>query len=107
MKPSTAVAIGVGALTLTAGLAVGGYQLHWWLRDQSVNRTAEINQDSYGRQNALVEQILDDVKEAQDPAIPAAQRIAIVDQICNSATKLTGVIALPQNALTLIAQECN
>ena len=61
MKTSSAVAIGVGAIVLTAGIAVGGYQLNWWLRDQAVNRTAEINQDSYGRQNALVEQILDDI----------------------------------------------
>jgi hypothetical protein len=94
-------------LLLIVGITIGGYQLNWWLREDAVNRTSEINQDSYARQDALTSQVLDDIAEAQDPAIPDAQRIAIIDQICDSAAKLTGAIALPNSANQFIAKECN
>lgn len=40
------------AILIVVLVAVGGYQLHWWLRGQEVNRSAQINQQGYGRQNA-------------------------------------------------------
>lgn len=92
---------------LLAVVSVGGYLLGWWIKEDSTNRTSRIKQQSYARQEALVDQILDDIAEAQDPAIPDAQRAAIVSQICASAAKVTGSIALPITATTFIAQECS
>lgn len=94
------------AIVVVALVIVGGYQLGWWLKKDAVNRNAKINQDTYGRQNALVEQILDDIKDAETPGIPAGQRIAIVGQICDSANKLTGSIKLTGNAAAFVAREC-
>jgi hypothetical protein len=100
------VALILLAVIVAVAVIIGGYQLGWWLEKDSVNRRARINQDSYNRQNALVEQVLDDISEAQDPNLPAAQRAAIVDQVCDSAAKLTGSIELPLSAQNFINQEC-
>lgn len=96
----------VGGLVLLVLLVIGGWQLGWWLKDETVNRNAQILQDSYGRQNALVEQILDDVREAEAGNLPPQQVIAITSQICDSAAKLTGTIELPMSAQAFVAREC-
>lgn len=80
--------------------------LGWWIKGASVNKNARIQQDSYGRQNALVEQIYDDIKDAETVGIPAGQRIAIVSQICDSVGKLTGSIQLSASATAFVAKEC-
>jgi predicted PurR-regulated permease PerM len=104
MRTATAT---VTALVIVAVLAIGGWMLYWFVLRESVNLRAEIRQESYGRQNALVEQILDDIEEAQEPDIPASQRIALVDIICDSAAKLTGSITLPTSAERFLEEECN
>lgn len=109
MNARTAVkAVGatIAGLLLIAAIVVGGYQLGWWLKGNAADRNARINQQTYGRQNALVEQILDDIRDAETPAIPAPQRQAIVAQICDSAAKLTGSIQLPTSAQAFVAREC-
>ena len=106
MKRTTIVLAALLGIALVVAIAIGGWQLKWWMRSETVNRTAQINQDSYQRQNALIEGILDDISEAQGN-LPSAQRIAIVDQVCDSAAKLTGSIQLPASALAFIAQECS
>jgi hypothetical protein len=95
------------SLLLLVGITVGGYQLHWWLRDQDANRSAQINQNSYGRQNALTEAVLREARDLTDQNIPAAQRTAIVAQLCDNAAKLTGSITLPASTQALIAKECS
>jgi hypothetical protein len=95
----------IGILVMIA-IVIGGWQLGWWLKSETVNRNAVILQDSYGRQNALVEQILDDVREVEAGNLPPQQVIAITSQICDSAAKLTGSIQLPQSAASFVAREC-
>lgn len=104
MFKSTAATI--GALAVVVGLAVGGWFLYWTLHRSGVNREAEIQQGTYGRQNALVEQIIDDIVEAQDDALPANQRAAIVDRICDSAAKLNHSIDLPAGVDEFLHKEC-
>lgn len=99
---ATAVAV---ALIIVV-VCVGGYLGIWWITKDSTNRQAEINQNSYQRQNALVEQILDDIDEAESPSVPDNQRLALIDIICDSAAKLTGSIELPRYAQTFVNQEC-
>lgn len=106
MKTTKAVVTVLVTVILVAAVSIGAYKLNWWLKEDSVNRTSQINQDSYGRQNALVEQILDDIKDAETLGIPAGQRIAIVDQICDSAAKLNNTIPLPNSAQNFIYLEC-
>ncbi len=96
----------LGGIALVVLIAVGGWQGGWWLQKASTDRNARIQQDTYGRQNALVEQILDDIKDAETVGIPPAQRKAIVGQVCDSAAKLTGSIQLSTNAQAFVAREC-
>lgn len=104
-KTSAVMATIIGILVMIA-IVIGGWQLGWWLKSETVNRNAVILQDSYGRQNALVEQILDDVREVEAGNLPPQQVIAITSQICDSAAKLTGSIQLPQSAASFVAREC-
>jgi hypothetical protein len=89
-----------------AALAVGIYLGGWWLTRDTTDRNARVLQQTYGRQNALVEQILDDIKDAETPGIPPGQRQAIINQICNAAAKLTGTIELPISTTIYITKEC-
>jgi hypothetical protein len=96
----------IALVLLVAVVCVAAYLGVWWLTRDTTDRNARVQQRTYGRQNALVEQILDDIRDAETPGIPAPQRVAIVDQVCDSAAKLTGSIQLPTNAANFIAQEC-
>ncbi len=103
---ATNVLTGIGVVNLVVLIVVGGYLGGWWLKKDAVNRTSKINQDSYGRQNALVEAVLDDYREATDQALPPAQRQAIIIQLCDNAGKLSGSIDLPFTIQTFIDTEC-
>lgn len=97
---------GLLALVVVVAVVIAAYFGIWWLRRDVTDREARVQQQTYGRQNALVEQILDDVEEALDPDIPANQRAALTDIICDSAAKLTGSIQLPNFAQNFISEEC-
>lgn len=94
------------AVTLVIVAIVGIYLGFWWLRHDTTDRGARVQQRTYGRQNALVEQILDDIREADAPATPPQQRAAIIDIVCDSYDKLTGSIQLPPHAQSFIIKEC-
>ena len=96
----------IASIVLVVAVSVGLFFLGWWIKDYATNRNAEIRQDSYGRQDALVAQILDDIAEAEGN-IPPNQRIAVIDGICDSAAKLTGSIELPYNARAFIKENCS
>ena len=106
MKAVKGIFITLGVVLTLTLVVVGIYLLGWWVTKDTVNRTAKINNDSYNRQNALVEEILADIPEALNPNLPAGQRIAITSQICDSAGKLTGSISIPFSAKTFIQEEC-
>ncbi len=101
-KAASVIVISFVCIALSVGIYLGS----WWLREDSTDRNAQILQNTYGRQNALVEQILDDIEEANEPNIPDSQREALVDIVCDSYSKLTGSIQLPRYASSFIAQEC-
>lgn len=104
---ATAVLVGVCTLLLVVLLGVGAYLGGWWLQEDSVNRNAVITNNGYNRQTALVSSILDDIKEVEGPNVPAAQRRAIIDQICDNAAQLTGTATLGYNAQNFINTECS
>ncbi|MGW8178131.1 MAG: hypothetical protein ACWGQW_05050 [bacterium] len=94
------------AAIIFVAICVGAYLGYWWLVRDTTQRAGEVRQETYGRQNALVEQVLDDIREAQRPGVPNNQYYAIVDVICDNAAKLNGTIDLPRNAQNFINQEC-
>jgi hypothetical protein len=107
----------IGALVL-GGVAFGGYHLRWWLREEAVNRTAEIQRDSFERQETLRDQV---VAQAADlaaldvqlanPSLPdetaaalEGQRIAMARQLCSLAADLVGDVT--PTVADVIAEEC-
>lgn len=106
------------AVILIVGLAVGGWHLGWWLKEESTNRTTSIAEDSLARQQALIEDATDkaaDIRRIDVQVATAtpeqsktleAQRIAIVDQFCFSYGGLTGRLSVPASVDALAAQEC-
>lgn len=110
-KPTTAL-VGIGAIVLTAALAVGSWQLGWFVEAKNVDRQTQVNDLSQGRQQALTSKVLRDIRTVRDidtqPQTPAvqAQRTAIVDGICDSAALLSGSVTFPTSASDFIYQEC-
>lgn len=112
------VLITIVGVLLLVGLAIGGWQLGWWMEQESTNRRTGIANESLARQQARVDEVLDtsrtiadiDVQLAtvteEQAAALSAQRQAVVNQFCDAYSGLTGRLTVPQSAITLNAQEC-
>lgn len=120
-KTSTAkkVMLAIGVLVVGALVVVGMYQGGWWLKEDGVNRTSQINNDSYARQNALAGQVIDlhtqvtdlDVRAAGDvtdeqKTLILTQRAALVSDLCSKYDQSTGTTTLPTDIHSFAAQEC-
>jgi hypothetical protein len=105
----------LAAAAVLAALWFGG----WWLREESVNRSSEINNDSYARQTALVEEVIDlhtqiadlDVKAAGDvtdeqKTLILTQRAALVTNLCSAYDQTTDTVTIPSDIHAFAAQEC-
>ena len=106
-------------LALGAAILVGGWLGGWWLKEESVNRNSQINNDSYARQTALTEEIVDlhtqiadlDVRAAGDvtpeqKTLILTQRASLVNNLCSAFDQTTGTATLPTDIYTFTAQEC-
>lgn len=110
--------ITAGALLLILVAVVGAYQLGWWLEEDRVNREAEIDNDSYARQSALNDQVIDDYRTitdidvqlsnaSEEQAKPLrAQRQAILNEFCDNYAQLTGTTSLSDSILAYAEREC-
>lgn len=105
--------VALGALLVATALAVGAWQLGWFVEAKNTDRRTQVNDLSQGRQQALTSKVLRDIRTVRDidtqeqtPAV-VAQRVAIVDGICDSAGLLSGSVTLPTSAQDFINQECN
>jgi len=103
---------------LLIAILVGGYLGGWWLREDRVQRTAEIDETTFARQTALQNEVLDlnrdirniDVQlntatEQQRPAL-VAQRQATVNRFCDAHGRMTGSVTIPDNVAATASQEC-
>lgn len=108
----------VAGLALTVGVAVGGWQLGWWMQSAGTNRAAHIYQHSYGAQTADLDQIEQGIRDVAtidgqvaDPSTPnsevpslRAQQRAVINQICDVAARVTS--PLPSDAASFVSTNC-
>lgn len=119
MKPLSVVLVTILCLAVLAGVVVGGYQLGWWLREQEVNRGAEIRRGSFEYQETRRDEIVrqsglladldaqlanPELTRGQRDAI-TAQRSALSRQLCNIAADLIGFTT--PDIDQIINQECS
>jgi hypothetical protein len=98
-------------LTLVVGISVGGWQLGWWLKEQSVNRNAKILYNSYPAQSANADAF---VRKVNDYEIDKAKGqseailIALRDDACRLAHNLNTdtINHLSPKAARFYLQEC-
>lgn len=113
-----AIAAGIGVLVLIAALGFGAWHLGWFIEEANVNRSAEVNNDSFARQTALQEEIIDkyrtvadiDVQlstatEDQKPALQA-QRTAVLNQLCDAYFQSTGRVTIPSHITNYADRNC-
>lgn len=101
IRTTLAALVGIVAV---AALLVGLYLGTWWLREDSVNRDAEIRRDSFERQETLRDELLDQAADLGDLDVQLAnpslsddqrdalrgQREAMRRQLCSLAADITG-----------------
>jgi hypothetical protein len=94
--------LGSVAVVATGALIFGGWQAGWWFRTQNVNRSAAINRQSLGFQQARVDEITrkyadyktlkvttSTTQDADQQAQLNAQVAALQSIICSDFTQLT------------------
>ncbi len=115
MSKSKTIASILASLAAVVLLAVAGYQLEWWLREDSINRTGEIRRNSFEVQETARDEVLRQAEQLAridvdlaDPELSSAQRTAItgqrraaVVQMCNVASDITGSITPAVDAVIL------
>lgn len=105
-------------LAAGAAVLVGLYQGGWWLKEDAVNRTSSINNDSYARQTALQEELIDKYRTVsdidvqlttataeQEPALKA-QRQAVLNQFCLAHAQFTNTTTIPDYVLDYADRNC-
>lgn len=105
-------------LLVLVGIVIGGYQLGWWLREQEVNRGAEIRRGSFEyqetRRDEVVRQagMLSDLdSQISNPDLTNEQRVSLqaqrraaARQLCNIAADLVGETT--PEVQSIITREC-
>lgn len=119
MSKASKIGLGVLAAVLVAGFLVASYLGGWWLREDAVNRTSQINNDSYARQSALADEIIDLHSQVTDLDVRAAgdvtatqkeliltQRAALIENLCTSHGQMIEINNIPADIHAFAAQEC-
>lgn len=117
----TAVALIIGgllALSIIAGVIIGGWQAGWWLRNQNTSREAHMIRNGYSNQQTLREQITQQIGNVDtittqiagthDPNLISAlkaQRAAVAAIVCQDAAEVTGD-PLPAQQAKWAAMNC-
>ena len=102
----------IAAFVVVVILSVAVWQLGWFVKAKDTDRQTQVTDKSIGRQQALTSKVLRDIRtvqtmdaQGQTPALKA-QRIAIVNELCDNAALLTGSVTMPATADSFISQEC-
>jgi hypothetical protein len=106
MMPKVRIALAcVAALLLLVGLAVGGYQLRWWLRGENTDRRVSIENRNLGTQTAWRDEALDLINQASLLPDSAPQRPALHRQACDLIGRLTDPY-MDDTLVVFESQEC-
>jgi hypothetical protein len=100
MNPVRWTLAAAGAVILIAAIAIGGWQLNWWMASSATNHVAHIYQNSYGAQSSdeqqaqnLISQIDTVSSQISDPSTPSAEVQSLQAQRASMTTQACGVIA--------------
>lgn len=106
------------ALLVVAAL-VGLYFLGWFLKEQAVNRTTAINNDSLARQSALVNEVTDLHTQITDLDVTLAgeltgsqknavltNRAALVNNLCDRYGQMTDKVTISPSIDAFASKEC-
>ena len=89
------------------------------MEEETTNRRARIDNDSYARQSSLVEDVLDKHRTALDidvqittatpeqAAVLRAQRIAVVAQFCDAFGQINQTVTVAPTVAAFADQECS
>lgn len=106
------------AVVVVAAIFVGGWKLHWWLANSTVNHQTHIIQGSDSNQRALVSDLTDKIGDiskitvqmdsatGQQLADLHAQRLGEAGQACDDAAQLSPADVLGDGVPQWIATNC-
>jgi len=102
----------IGAVVVATAIAIGGWQLGWWLKTSATNRNAVTYQhSSVAKLQNLISQIdqvdsrLIDVNTSQsEKATLTPQKSALVNQACGISVGITA--PLPSTEAAFVASNC-
>lgn len=91
-------------IILVAGIAIGGWNLYWWMNKASTNNTTTILQHSIAVNVGDIDAARNKISELT--GLPdGPQKTAITTQVCALVASLTGNI--PSDLASFQAQECS
>lgn len=65
-QTATGVLLAILGLIVAGAIVVGAWQLSWWIKGETVNRTAKINRTSYEVQQTYHEEVIKDIATVRD-----------------------------------------
>lgn len=89
MSTAKAVAAGLAALLLLAGIGVAGYQFEWWLRGENTDRQVEIDNRNTGTQTAWRDEAHDAIADLALLPEGSPQAGSLRRQACDLIGRLT------------------
>jgi hypothetical protein len=103
---------GIGVVVVALAIAIGGWQLGWWMKTSATNRTAVTYQhNSVAQLQNVISQIdqvhsqLVDVNMSQsERAMLTQQQSAMVEEACGISARITS--PLPSTEAAFVASNC-
>jgi len=93
------------AIALVVALAIGGYKLGWWLKEDGTNRQTVIDRQSTAFITSRIEKVRDDILElASVPEGP--QKANMTASVCAAIADIDMTIVVPSDVATFAARNC-
>ena len=118
MNPFKALLAGISAIAFIAALAVGGWQLGWWMQNSAANHNAVITQNGLAAQTAdiqesraLVGEIYTINSQINSPATPKSEVASLQAQGAVETTQACALIntvtsTLPVDLVSFKSTNC-